>query len=262
MERRFLKPYLMNAPMSLALYRALECEVLANRDFIPPLLDVGCGDGIFASVLFAEKVDSGIGAQALEIDKARNQGIYAELIECLGGRIPKNDASYQTILSNTTWEHIPDLGPVIRECHRLLAPNGRVHITVPTHRLDRYSVPSQILRRIGLCRFADQYGYYFNQFWRHNNYYGPEDWEALSEKCGFRVVEKKEYGSRGSVAAFDLLLPFALPAFVFHKIVGRWILSQGLRRLYVVPLVWFLQLVVRAFERGQPGAMIYFGLTQ
>ena len=54
MERRLLKPYLMNAPMSLALYRALECEVLANRDFIPPLLDVGCGDGIFASVLFAE----------------------------------------------------------------------------------------------------------------------------------------------------------------------------------------------------------------
>ena len=259
---QFLRQYLMLAPMSLSIYRTLECDILATKKFPRPILDIGCGDGIFTKVLFDETIDCGIDPQEHEVDKARNSGMYDEAIVCFGDAIPKPDNSFSTIMSNSTWEHIPDLEPVVREAQRLLAPGGVVHLTIPTNLLDRSSVPSRLLEAVGLNGLAAKYRSFFNRFWNHHNYYSLAEWRAVFENCGFKVVEEVEYGSPGIVAAFDLLLPFAIPANILDKIAGRWILSQTLRGLYVAPLEWFVATLMKLVEKRKPGAMVYYALTK
>ena len=56
----YLESYLRVAPAALAIERCFECEILSRQVFEPPVLDIGCGDGVFASVLFDEQVDLGI----------------------------------------------------------------------------------------------------------------------------------------------------------------------------------------------------------
>src|SRR5262249_1517443 len=47
-----LERYLCTAPISLALERAIEARWLASLPLVEPVLDVGCGDGLFAERTF------------------------------------------------------------------------------------------------------------------------------------------------------------------------------------------------------------------
>lgn len=258
----YLRRYLMHGPMSLAIYRTLECEILSRARFERPVLDVGCGDGIFAGALFADRVDVGLDPQAREVAKARGADIYDELIVAFGDRAPKPDASFRTLFSNSTFEHIPELMPVLREAHRLLAPEGRLLITVPTDRLQRYAVGSTVLRALGLVRAAERFEALYNRFWKHYNALPLERWESLFAEAGFRVAARREYATAATVRAFDLLLPFSLPAYVLEKIAGRWLLSQTLRRLYVALPEAVVRAVLARTENGGPGALVFYELAK
>src|SRR2546430_2615307 len=110
-----LQRYLSVAPVPLALERVLECRIHRQHEFLRPILDVGCGDGLLAAVLFADKIDTGIDLNATELKNARQLQRYEELIVCRGDAIPKPDRSYRTVLSNSVLEHIPDIESVFAE---------------------------------------------------------------------------------------------------------------------------------------------------
>ncbi len=114
-----LRNYMANAPFPLAFERAVEAALYAGRRLEHPILDIGCGEGLFARMVFDQKIDTGLDPNARELHRARQYGAYGELILCRGDAIPRPAGSYQTILSNSVLEHIPDLEPVFREAHRL-----------------------------------------------------------------------------------------------------------------------------------------------
>jgi 2-polyprenyl-3-methyl-5-hydroxy-6-metoxy-1,4-benzoquinol methylase len=58
-ETDYLVEYLAHAPVALGLLRAIECRTLAALEFEHPILDVGCGDGLFGQVFFRDGVDVG-----------------------------------------------------------------------------------------------------------------------------------------------------------------------------------------------------------
>ena len=72
------------------------------------------------------------------------------------------------------------------------------------------------------------------------------------------LAQTREYGSRSSALAFDLMLPLALPAFLVHRETGRWILWRPLRRVYAVLLGALLRRLVARDARGLPGAMAFY----
>src|SRR5947209_4491198 len=134
-----------SAPFALAFERTLECRIYESLRFERPILDVGCGEGLFAKIAFGEKIDTGIDPDEHEIERARELGAYQELIACWGNEIPKPDGYYKTIVSNSVLEHIPDLKPVLLEINRLLAPGGRFYMTVPSDKFDHYTVLNTLL---------------------------------------------------------------------------------------------------------------------
>jgi SAM-dependent methyltransferase len=257
----FLRRYLDIAPAAMAMERAIECEVQARNSWPSPILDIGCGDGFFARILCEDKIDTGIDPQSSEIERARESGAYHELIVCYGDKIPRPDGSYNTIVSNSVLEHIPDLVPVLKEANRLLAPEGRFYITIPSDRLERATAVARVLSAVGLSSLAAYYGKFYNRFWRHYHAYDDAGWRKLFDQADLEVIEHFAYVPRDLSTCYDLLTVAALPGFVAKKAFDRWILLPWLRPLYAGAIERALKACIRGLNSGD-GTLLFYALKK
>lgn len=223
-------------PWALALERTLECQLLAKQNFVAPVLDIGCGDGLFARILFADKIDTGIDLDPSEIECARKTEAYRELICCPGSQIPKESGTYQTAFSNSVLEHIPDITPVLREVHRLLKPGGNFFFTVPTDEFEQSALVYRALKGLGLTDRAQRFGKWYNRFWRHFHAYKPDEWKRLATNAGFEVVQMVRYNPPSMTTRNDVLTPMAALSTILKRYTGRWVLSPKLRQALLAPL--------------------------
>lgn len=254
--------YIAMAPLALAFERVMECRILAQQTFERPMLDIGCGEGLFAKILFSEQVDTGIDPNLRELARARELGAYAELIECRGDAIPKADGSYRTILSNSVIEHIPDIQPVLLEAHRLLAPGGCMYLTVPSNRFEEYTWISQFLGALGLESMRRRFGVFFNRFWAHYHYYSLEHWRKIAETAGFEVIEAHTYGPRRACLLNDFLVAFSVPEYLTKKFLNRWTLFPRLRRVILAPFALLGSLILRGAEKCEAGGLVFLSLRK
>lgn len=218
--------------MPLAIERTYECYILSQKSFVAPVLDIGCGDGLFTQILFKDKIDVGIDPQSIEISHAQKLNCYEQLIQCYGNSVPFSDKHFKTILSNSVMEHIEEIEPVLKEAHRVLADDGRVYLTLPTNKFDQYSVIFQFLKFLRLDQTAEKYGKFFNSFWRHYHYHTLAGWEQLFKKNGFVVEEKQEYLPKKNAVLNDLFSPFSLLSFIQKKFFNTWFLFPSFRKVF------------------------------
>jgi SAM-dependent methyltransferase len=227
-----------------------------------PLLDIGCGEGIFAKVLFADKIDLGIDPQAQEVARAKELGQYSQLIQCFGNEIPASDGSFNTILSNSVLEHIKDLNPVLKEAHRLLAADGNFYITVPTNFFDHYSVIFQLCTLLGLKVWAEKFRLFFNNFWAHYHYFDRSSWIKYLGDMGFDVIESQEYCSRTQGVLNDILAPFSLISFFQKKFFNTWFVFPKLRSLNAFVLSKVFSRFSKVDKSVSNGGIIFFHLKK
>jgi 2-polyprenyl-3-methyl-5-hydroxy-6-metoxy-1,4-benzoquinol methylase len=225
----FFENYLKEAPLPLALERTLECHLLSKQTFQRPILDIGCGEGLFAKQLFKEKIDVGIDPNPKELQRASLYNAYHELYCCKGDKIPKENGSFNTILSNSVIEHIIDIDSVLKESHRLLSNTGYLYITVPTARFDEYTCMHQLFLALKLKTLSSKYRHHFNKFWAHHHYYTPQAWIEKFEKLGFHVEKYEEYGSKSTCMFNAFATPFSLIPFITKKFTNQWFINKKIR---------------------------------
>lgn len=257
-----LSDYLSLAPLPLAFERVLEATIFAGLRFERPVLDIGCGEGLFAHVVFEEPVDTGIDPDARELKRAAQFDAYRELIQCWGDDIPKPDGSFRTIFSNSVLEHIPDLEPVLREAHRLLANGGRMYVTVPSDRFEQYTAVSRMLSGFGLADLSGRYRAFYNRFWRHHHCLSLEGWRELMRGCGFEVVESYTYNPAALCLLDDMLVPFALPGFVVKRLTNRWTLAPPVRRALLRPVASVMRERLARGARADEGGLVFLSLEK
>lgn len=251
------------APLPLAIERTYECHILCQKNFVAPVLDIGCGDGLFTKILFKDKIDVGIDPQSIEISHSKNLNCYDQLIQCYGDKVPFADKHFKTILSNSVMEHIQDIEPVLKEARRVLADDGCMYLTLPTDQFDHYSVIFQALKLFGFNQTADRYGKFFNSFWRHYHYYTVAGWEQLFKKMGFAVEESQEYLPKANAVLNDFFSPFSLFSFVQKKFFNTWFLAPALRKPFA--FLYFLIFSRIAFEKKPApgtGGLVFFKLKK
>lgn len=235
-KHNFLANYLTQTPIPLALERGFECEILATQNFQRPILDVGCGEGLFAYLLFDEKIDTGIDPNQRELDRCKDFQMYDELLCCFGDKVPKPDQYFATIFSNSVMEHIPAIEPVLLEMHRLLKTEGNVFLTLPTNLFNQNTIIYTILNGLGLKGLAKKFTKFYNNFWRHYHDYDVAGWKSLFAKTGFEVVQCREYNPRRTCMINDALVPYSLLPLICKKLFNRWYILPPLRK--IVAKLW------------------------
>ncbi len=109
-----------------ALFRAH--ELYSVEPFIKvlsaPVLDLGCGDGLIANLLFESSLDYGIDRSRSAVQQAKGNGVYKTVFHGNGHTLPFKDSSVGGVFSNCVLEHIPDMPGLIQEIARVLRPGS------------------------------------------------------------------------------------------------------------------------------------------
>lgn len=243
----YLSTYLSVSPISHGLIRAIECRLFSQVDPSAPVLDVGCGDGMFANVLFAGevgKVDVGIDASVSVLASTRKAVVYKNIVAANALALPFSDGYFATTFSNSVLEHIKHVDVALREIHRVLGHDGRLIFVVPSDLISDYFFYSSSLRQIRLAKVADWYIKKKHQALREYHLYSPEVWTDKLRRAGFSSITYRYFNQRSIVQICDILAPLAL-VFLYaerrlHRFLpplGKWrgvLLSRFLRRYYAL----------------------------
>jgi SAM-dependent methyltransferase len=141
--------HLSSLPYFRGFLRAVEDRFYQEIPLVPPVLDLGSGDGHFASVAFDHRLDVGLDPWSAPMKEAQQRGAYRLLVLGEGASIPFEDGFFATVTSTSVLEHIPDLDPVFQEVARVLKPGGKFVFCVPNHRFPEALWGRRFLTRIG-----------------------------------------------------------------------------------------------------------------
>ncbi len=217
-----------------AVLRAVECRFMARVPLTPPVLDIGCGDGHFASIAYERlPIDVGIDVMARDLpEAAARKDVYREVMFASATALPFADASFNTVISNCVIEHIPDNAAVLREISRVLRPGGLFATTLPSELYPKYLLGSTAFRSVGLKGLGERYGQFFNRISYHYHVHPPEEWKRRFEAAGLEVEEQTYYFSAAAHRRFDLSHYLGVPSLITKRLLGKWMLFDGQRRLF------------------------------
>ncbi len=161
-------------------------RALENSGEDGPILDVGCGGGLFLR-LMAENGVRVIGHE-ISLDAAR-VATHVNGVPAVCGQLPRNAlpaGSCAVVTMFHLLEHLYDPAAYVEAAHELLKPEGRLVIQVPNasswqtllfgRRWNGYDVP------------------------RHLFNFKPKDIENLLDACGFEAVRWKHFSLRDNPA--------------------------------------------------------------
>ncbi len=177
---------------SLAAWRAAELKALRLCAFESPVLEIGCGNGRFASLLLP-RVDWGVDLNPREVELCASGNTIYRRLGCMDARRLKfADGVFATVFANCVVEHIPNLPRVLAECRRVLRPGGTLIATVPLIEMNRHLLLKSAwygkLRRVQL---------------QHRHLLAKNDWVAALSQAGFNTVQTTPYLSSRMCELWD-----------------------------------------------------------
>jgi SAM-dependent methyltransferase len=199
-----------------------------------PVLDIGCGDGHFASIAFrGRSIDVGIDVMARDLlEAASRTGVYGSVVLASASALPFADSSFNTVVSNCVIEHIRDNDAVLGEISRVLRLDGTFAATLPSEHFAEFLLGSTILRKLGLHRLALAYGDFFNRISYHYHIYPPRVWREKLTGVGLAAETQTYYFSAAAHRRFDLSHYLGVPNLVSKRVLGRWVLCKCQSKLF------------------------------
>lgn len=115
-------------------------------------------------------------------------------------------ASFEFICSTETLEHVPEsqIGPLLRECRRLLKPAGVMSHDVDME--DHYSYMDRRISGYNFLRFSDRAWRLLNSPLEHQNRLRLPDYKRMIVEAGFRILESDvRWGTPDDLRSIDEL---------------------------------------------------------
>jgi SAM-dependent methyltransferase len=217
-----------------AILRAVECKFMGRVPLTAPVLDIGCGDGHFASIAYDRlPIDVGIDVMARDLpEAAAREGVYRQVMFASATELPFPAASFNSVISNCVIEHIPDNDAVLREIARVLRTGGLFATTLPSQHYPEYLLGATAFRRIGMSRLGEAYGQFFNSISRHHHVYPPEVWKEKFSAAGLLVEEQAYYFSAAAHRRFDLSHYLGVPQLITKRLFDKWVLFRWQSHLF------------------------------
>lgn len=154
-----------------------------------PILDLGCGDGKIAQLLFKRQLAYGIDVSHRAVSRARKLGAYETTFLGDAHHISLEGNSLGGIYSNCVLEHIPDMPNLIQEIARLLKPGAYFVGTAMTpHYYDMNPIFKK-LNRDGLRWVRQRMINAENRVHHHVSMFGPDDYRRMFQDVGMTLEQ-------------------------------------------------------------------------
>lgn len=215
-DKDYLWDQLCDLPYFRALLRAVEARFYEGLPVVGPVLDLGCGDGLFAMRTFKEKLDVGLDPYLAPTYGEIYRDGYKSLTIAAGDRMPYDDAAFQTVISNSVLEHIPDIQPVINEAARVLRPGGHLLFCSPSENFEASLGGGRL--------FGAAYIRFFQRISRHHNCDSADTWNKRLAPAGLKIVKHWHYFPRAAMRAFELGHALGVPNLLSKKLFNKWVL--------------------------------------
>jgi SAM-dependent methyltransferase len=194
------------------------------------LLDVGCGDLQLSAELAKAPQGTVIAidpvSRLARLGYVRARHSRLRLVQGDGTRLPLAGGSVDRVLASSVLQMIPKPESLLRECHRVLRPGGRLVLTVPEgyRYLPRlYNADSWRRRWLGaLLGLPREYGAFLEGLNRRfgvqgTGYLSERDLERLLEGAALRAVERRRVPGRLGTLVWETAI------LLFYRLGGaRW----------------------------------------
>ena len=192
-----------------------------------PLLDVGCGGGLFLGMMRER------GFRVLGLDNSRDAAAIAwrrqqvPAVCAMLEHVPLSDESVAVLTMFHVLEHLYDPRAYLAAARRLLAPDGRLVIQVPNAACWQFRLLGEAWNGVDVPR--------------HLFDFRAGDVEKLVQSCGFEVVRRKFFSLRDNPAGLASSLAPSLDPMA--RRVRRTVETGGVR---IVKDLAYLALVAGA----------------
>lgn len=204
-----------------------------SRHLRPPIVDVGAGDALL--------MRSFPGLDVISVDPSDVGLRQAGGTSCVGAgeHLPLRAASARTVVVSEVLEHVADPDAVLAECRRIVAPDGRLLISVPLWPIAR-STYALFRRRMGGDRpTLDNIAVWDPE---HERRFDLDDLLARVRNARFALVEEVPLFGSATSAAYYVVEPrlarlTGRPVRLAHRLTGVDRLLRPLDRSSAVALV-------------------------
>lgn len=232
----YLRDFLKVAPLSHALWRSVEALSFSSVKFRYPVLDIGCGFGEFAGVVF-DRIETGVDINENDLSQAMDGKQYKKLKWADARNLPFKDNSYNTAVSVSVLEHIDGVEKVIDEVHRVLKKGGIFVFSVPTSSIENNLLGTTVLNFLGLKSWAKKYYQLHCQVFKHVGLKPSSWWVKQLKKSGFEIVVQEGTISSTLLKLHELFLITAFPSQFGKLFFGkRFMMTTGLRSTILPPI--------------------------
>lgn len=218
---KYFKRFLRIAPLSVAIWRAVEAKYLSTVELPHPILDIGCGFGEFASGFFDKKIDVGIDIAAKNLEIAKQCGKYKKVVLADARNLPFKDESFASIFSISTFEHIATPQKVIQEAYRVLKKDGILVATIETEDVDCQTFYRGFLEKIGLNSASKFFLRRYNKFFHRHVIVNKNIWLRMFKKAGFSIERSEDIISPSVVKIYDFFMATAWLSQISKPIIGK-----------------------------------------
>lgn len=238
--------HLRDLPYFRCINRTIEATYFQTLPLPAPTLDVGCGDGHFASVTFHRPIEVGLDPWEGPIREAKTRHSYRSLVQADGGKMPLPDGYFSSAFSNSVLEHIPHIDQVLAETARVMKPRAPFLFSVPNKAyLTELSI-AEILRKAGLKGLSSRYTEWFRVMSRVEHADGPEIWQNRLEKAGFTLERWWHYLAPPGYHRLEWGHFFGAPCLIPHALTGRWLWAPTRWNL------WLTDKLIRPYTAAEP----------
>lgn len=227
--------YFPHTPAALAVKECARLTELRKFDCPGPILDVGCGDGLFASIAFSGAEVWGIDIDAKEGRWAAASRAYTQVVLGDVTRAQLPESFFATCVANCSLEHVPQIDLALKTIERALRPGGTAYLFVPNKDWAKYLLSVRTLTRLGLGTLANATEDAINHLFNHHHLYDAEGWTKLVSESGLEVVETRPVLSTATTVAFEAMLVPSLLGWANKHLTTRWTNFPGARRLLGYP---------------------------
>jgi len=175
---------------SMSIWRAWELAAYRRYTLKEPILDVGCGDGLYFKLAWpAVRQVTGVDISQDSIRKAKKSGIYQSVHECSALAMPFQSGSFSSAFANCSLEHMDNLPGVLRSIARVLKPGGGFLCSVVTDKFIKWSLIPLLANVMGDAKNAQRLKTQYLSYHHLVSALSPEDWIAQFTAADFEVVD-------------------------------------------------------------------------